>query len=1265
MKPAEGPGESKEIRVVEGVATIGREKTCTVVLADPGVSRQHARVELVQDTVKLTDPGSANGVWIGTKRVKEAVLTPGVSFRVGSTMFECLVEAPPTVQDEVLEKTVFQVQSPLRQAAPPPTAASAAGGFLLRLVPEENGQTGREIMVPGDSAVIGRDREATVVIPEKEISRRHTRVDRVGNAFEVVDLGSANGTWVNGKAITAKVTLGHGESFKLGSHLRVELVIPGMAARAAEAAHPPAAKAPAPAAPGAPAAPAAARAPAAPAAAPEPSDFSQTLVVPMSAAMLGLARKVEDEGELLELGGHKQFLLDDPDSVWYVMTGGIDIFTVAVKDGRPEGARTHFLGILPGQCFFGFDLLSYGMGSGFLGVPKQGTKLRKIKVSRFQELGASKSSGASIAALLESWVKGLAKCLTRDIKPPATLVALKPGESVTLNKQAKAHAAEGVVWTEMFSGSLLFDDMTTPVFSEKHVLFPLTADAWVQPVSDEFGDLTIKPRRTVDVVGDPALWQGLQIFHQVLCECEFINKKLAAVDEFIRLEEKERYSEAAREQAYDAIGSVLRPEGASPKEFLQTGSAEPVVRACRLVGQSVGMEVKAHPDANDNMTYEEKVASTASVSGFRTRVVALRGQWWTEDNGAILGLFEQTKTPVALLPTGPRSYEYVDGKTGESGRVTAEVARRLSGFAYTFYAPFPDGPVSVKALMKFGAHGVMKDARMLLTMGITIGVLGTLAPYVTGQIFDSAIPQADRGLLFAFGLALFGAAIATAAFKLTQGIATQRIQGKMEHAIQSALWDRLLNAPANFFRIYPAGDLAERAAGVDAIQGLISGAAVSAILGMFSAFFYVFSMFSFSLKMALTAIALTLFFVTVTTFCNYLQLRHQRNEMQFRGRISGLVLNLITGVSKLRICGAEYHAFKVWATQFAQQRKVSFSIGQIKNTAAVFSGIFPIISSMGIFLMMLQEQAAAAEAHLEPPSTGEFIAFNTAFGLFLAAIQSLADASLNMLRVMPIYERLQPILLTPSEADGSKAYPGKIKGAIELSRVRFRYNDESPWIVNDMSLKIEPGDFVAFVGGSGCGKSTVMRLLLGFEKPATGSIYYDGQDLSQLDLRLLRQQLGVVLQVSRVLPTDIYRNIVGVSSRTIDEAWAAAESAGLAEDVRRMPMGMHTYVSEGGGTLSGGQRQRLLIARALANKPKVIFLDEATSALDNRTQAIVTESMDRLDATRIVIAHRLSTIINANKICYLDAGKVMEIGSYKELMDKDGMFAALAKRQMA
>jgi ATP-binding cassette subfamily C protein len=473
-----------------------------------------------------------------------------------------------------------------------------------------------------------------------------------------------------------------------------------------------------------------------------------------------------------------------------------------------------------------------------------------------------------------------------------------------------------------------------------------------------------------------------------------------------------------------------------------------------------------------------------------------------------------------------------------------------------------------------------------------------------------------------------------------------------------------MDLPPNFFRTYGAGDMADRAAGINAIRGLVAKAGVGAVLGALSSIGYVFVMLKTSGKLTVAALIITFILVGFTTACNYFQLRYQRQEIAIRGRISGLVLQLIGGVSKLRVGAAANHAFRGWAQKFSEQKRIAFAVGQVQNVSQTFSHGFPVLSSLGMFATIFFLMSTAKAGDELSMSTGSFIAFNTAFATFMAAMQALADSSLSLLRAVPIYERIKPILETPTETDETRADPGKLQGAITVSHVHFRYNEDSAWILKDVSLNIRPGEFVAFVGPSGCGKSTMMRLLLGFEKPGLGSIYYDGQDFSSLDARLVRQQLGVVLQESRVLPTDLFRNIVGTKQRTMDEAWEAAEMAGMAEDIRQMPMGMHTVVSEGGGTFSGGQRQRLLIARALVNKPKIIFCDEATSALDNKTQAVVTQSMNRMNATRIVIAHRLTTVANADRIFYFDGGQILEEGSYDELMAKNGLFAALAKRQI-
>lgn len=220
-----------------------------------------------------------------------------------------------------------------------------------------------------------------------------------------------------------------------------------------------------------------------------------------------------------------------------------------------------------------------------------------------------------------------------------------------------------------------------------------------------------------------------------------------------------------------------------------------------------------------------------------------------------------------------------------------------------------------------------------------------------------------------------------------------------------------------------------------------------------------------------------------------------------------------------------------------------------------------------------------------------------------------------------------------------------------------------PPILDKVNIKILPGQFVAFVGKSGCGKSTLFKLLLGFEVPESGQILYDKNDTGKLDMVGIRRQIGVVLQESSVSAGTIYHNIIGATKLTLEEAWEAAEDAGLADEIREMPMQLHTVVPEGGGTLSGGQKQRLMIARALAANPSIIFFDEATSALDNRTQKIVSDSLQRRKITRLVIAHRLSTVKDADKIVVLGEGKVLEEGTYEELVKQDGLFASMARRQ--
>jgi ABC-type bacteriocin/lantibiotic exporter with double-glycine peptidase domain len=286
--------------------------------------------------------------------------------------------------------------------------------------------------------------------------------------------------------------------------------------------------------------------------------------------------------------------------------------------------------------------------------------------------------------------------------------------------------------------------------------------------------------------------------------------------------------------------------------------------------------------------------------------------------------------------------------------------------------------------------------------------------------------------------------------------------------------------------------------------------------------------------------------------------------------------------------------------------------------------------------------------------------------MVMGAFSSLTSIALSIAGIRPVLEMAEPILKAEPEVAADKEMVTRVSGSIEVNHVSFRYEENTPYVLKDLSLKIKAGEYVAIVGRTGCGKSTLIRLLLGFEKPETGAVYYDRRDLASLDPRSLRKQIGVVIQNGQLFQGDIFSNItISAPQLTLADAWEAAETAGIAQDIRDMPMGMQTVISEGQGGVSGGQKQRLMIARAIAPKPRILIFDEATSALDNKTQKQVSDALDRLKSTRIVIAHRLSTIKNCDRILVMDQGAIIEEGTYDELIEKKGTFAELVARQMA
>jgi len=671
------------------------------------------------------------------------------------------------------------------------------------------------------------------------------------------------------------------------------------------------------------------------------------------------------------------------------------------------------------------------------------------------------------------------------------------------------------------------------------------------------------------------------------------------------------------------------------------------------------LEIAVRPPAGprDGRPHVLLLDDIARASHFRTRRVRLVDAWWQQDNGPLLAFLATDNRPVALLPTSARSYELVDPETRTRTAVTPSVAAGLIPFAHTFYRPLPSHALTAGGLIRFGLQGCGAELRRGFVFALVGGLLGMAAPIGAGILFDTVVPRGSRSQLLLVTLALLVSAVAALLFQLSRDIVLLRLKGKMGSAIESGIWDRLLALPAPFFRRYTAGDLAVRASGIGIIRNMLSEAVVSTLFAGVFSLLSLGLLFWYDARLALVAIGLVLFVVAITAVSLSLQLPLQRGETSLRGKIAGQILQLLSGLSRLRVAAAEERALALWARDFSDQKRFSYRARCLANHFSAFLAVVPLLSMLAVF-------AAAAAWRGEGMSAGSFLAFLAALGQVLFALVLLGSTLNSALRIIPTWERVRPILGALPEVDAGKPEAGELSGEIEISHVSFRYQPEGPLILDDVTLHIKPGQLVAVVGPSGAGKSTLLRLLLGFEKPQAGSLYYDGQDLAGMDLHSVRRQIGVVLQHGRLIPGDISTNILGSSPLTLEDAWEAARLSGLDEDLQQMPMGLHTVISEGGSTFSGGQRQRLLIARAIVSRPRILLFDEATSALDNKTQALVSRSLEGLKATRLVVAHRLSTIRNADVIYVLDGGRIVQQGSYEELMRQGGLFADLARRQL-
>jgi ATP-binding cassette subfamily C protein len=709
-----------------------------------------------------------------------------------------------------------------------------------------------------------------------------------------------------------------------------------------------------------------------------------------------------------------------------------------------------------------------------------------------------------------------------------------------------------------------------------------------------------------------------------------------------------------RERVTRVIGSIFGPE----EELLNVDPGlPPLLRACRHVAVSAGVPLSSIPRRIPDDPVLPPAESFAHAARVGCRRVQLPDRWWRGDFGPLLG--DEGGTPVALVPGrwgGYRAFRYEPRKAPEAVRVNAAFAARIDAEATAFAAPLPRSVERLRDLVAFTLIGSGHDIALAAVVSLVGSVLNLAVPFATGLLVSSVIPSGDAASLLFLGLALAATVSAVAATELVTRFLLLRIETRATIRGSAGILLRTLHLPLHFFQRHGVGDLAERMGAVEEVQRRVTGTMVLSVVGGVFSVVYLAMMSAIDpLAAGVSAAAFALVFV-VTAVVARRQSRFAADAAERSGRLSGFTLQLLDGIDRIRTTGTEDHALLQWLQRYRPERRAMYnaSIAAVQLRVLVMSVPF---AGAAFLWWRFSHYPGGQEAQV-----AAFMAFNAAFGAAFSSIVALGAASGEISEALPLLRRIEPILAERPETDPGAESAGALSGAVALQGVRFAYPGSAGEVLRGVSFAASPGDFVAIVGTSGSGKSTLMQVLLGLRRPTGGKVLYDGRDLAKLDLVSVRRQIGVVGQNAKVVPGTILENIIGASLLTQDDAWEAAEAAGLAADVRDMPMQMHTFVNE--HTLSGGQLQKLQIARALVARPRILVFDEATSALDEVSQAHVSRGLEERAVTRIVIAHRLSTVRRADVIHVIAGGEIVQSGRFEELAAAEGPFRELVRRQL-
>lgn len=979
----------------------------------------------------------------------------------------------------------------------------------------------------------------------------------------------------------------------------------------------------------------------------------------------------QEKGTELAFPNHYRMLLEDEDYLFFLASGNMDLVILDIEKA-PEtqsllsepnvnstpmlaeilvGAKTFIQNLEKGALIFPFPFDEKRYHHLLLRSNRRCTLYKMLKKEVQKALDRSPELKKEFQSQVHDWISFFSflfihyrfEKMNNEFNKDSKELLLKQNEII-----APVGAIGFLGITPEKGRFLLIGNDSLVIEQDSHLLYPICKEMWLQCASTE-GFLK------VNNCIDKNIWKGLNLFHEHILKIFVLNTRL----NFQKINNFVKHSNELAQRNYESSKKELDLVLQDQEYIFKEATLDPLFKACQIVGNTLGIHFKP-VDISNSETVLEHVNKICFVSGIFSRLINLEENWWKQNWGPFVGFYGPELKPVALLPTEDNRYNLIDVEKQQTKIVDEKIDKEIFLSAFVFYRALPDKKrLFGKDIIKF----CLQNRGKIIINLVLLSVLGLLYsffyPFATKILYAYILPISDLLLLIELGVALLVILGISTLFSFARERLFLYFKGIVEHDLQIGVWQRMFQLPVQFFRRYEVGDLIMRAFAVERIRDMIGGYNLRIIINSAFSFLFLIPMLYFSPFLTVASLCLIIPVIGFSFYNIFSTYKTNSTIVQDQQEANALIIQYINGISKIRNAGTEKISYVLWEKVFFRIKKNQWLQEKKNNLANVLNFTFEQSSNLLIFAIILFFINNLANDGLNLPN---FLAFLAVFTLFRNTVVDLCNTLLYSKSIFPLWKSSQVIFKEPPEIDETRLSPPPLKGEIKIEHVSFRYDPDSPLIVDDVSFQVNPEEFVAIVGGSGSGKSTLVRLLIGFETPESGAIYYDGKDLNSLNLRQLRKQIGTVLQSSNIFDGTLKENVALGEKYTDDEVKHALYLAGFEEDLKRLPMGLHTLLSQS-NIFSGGQRQRIIIARTLIARPKILIFDEATAALDNQIQDFVSHNIFQLNVTRLVIAHRLSTIKQADRILVLDKAKIIEMGTFDELLEKKGFFYNMIQKQ--